>query len=253
MRFSRSGRRLRALPFRALGALMALVLLAVLAVAGWSRVGMMDAEPAAWESVLEDPSIAVEEADDAIVLRPSTADPSGTGLVLLPGAKVAPEAYAARLSALVSELGLTVVIAEPPLRLAVLDRRDLDAYTRAAPEIGSWLVGGHSLGGVRACQLAEQADGLVLLASYCATDLSATDLPVLSLSGSEDGLSTPEKIAEHRDLLPDGATMVEIAGASHASFGDYGTQDGDGAPTLEDDEMDAAVEDAVAGLLRSLP
>ena len=47
--------------------------------------------------------------------------------------------------------------------------------------------------------------------------------------------------------------MVEIAGASHASFGDYGPQSGDGTATIDDAEMDAAVEGAVAELLGSIP
>lgn len=245
----RTAGRLRTLTFRVLGALMAVVLVAVIAFAGWSRLGRMEAEPAAWQRVLEDPQVAIEQVDDALVLRPAATEPADTGLVFLPGAKVAPSAYAARLSPLVSELGLTVVIADPPLRLALLDRRDLDGFAAAAPQVGAWLVGGHSMGGVQACRLAEEADGLVLFASYCATDLSETELPVLSLAGSEDGLSTPEKVAEHRDLLPESATMIEIDGASHASFGDYGPQDGDGTPTLDDAAMDDAVEEAVAELL----
>ena len=89
----------------------------------------------------------------------------------------------------------------------------------------------------------------MLFASYCANDLSSTDLPVLSLAGSEDGLSTPEKIAEHRDLLPQDATLVEIDGASHASFGDYGTQQGDGTASADDAAVDTAIEEAVAQLL----
>ena len=64
---------------------------------------------------------------------------------------------------------------------------------------------------------------------------------MLSLAGSEDGLSTPEKIADARDLLPGTATLVEIEGASHASFGDYGPQDGDGTASISDEEMDAEV------------
>ena len=108
------------------------------------------------------------------------------------------------------------------------------------------------MGGVRACELAEEADALVLFASYCAAGLSSTEVPVLSLSGSEDGLSTPKKIAEHRDALPGSAEMVEIAGASHASFGDYGPQGGDGTATIDDAEMDTAVEEAVMELLGTI-
>lgn len=148
---------------------------------------------------------------------------------------------------------MTVVIVDPPLNLSLFDRRAPERFTSVAPGVETWLVGGHSRGGVRACELAEEADALVLFASYCAADLSTSEVPVLSLSGSEDGLSTPEKIAEHRDALPGGAEMVEIAGASHASFGDHGPQSGDGTATIDDAEMDAAVEDAVAELLGTMP
>ena len=84
-------------------------------------------------------------------------------------------------------------------------------------------------------------------ASYCATDLSATDLPVLSLSGSEDGLTTPHKVDDNRSLLPADAAFIEIPGASHSSFGDYGPQDGDGVATISD----AAAHEAIGAALVS--
>jgi pimeloyl-ACP methyl ester carboxylesterase len=238
---------------RAFGALMVLVSVAGLAFLAWSRTGTMDAEPGPWRHVLEDPRIVTSRTEESLVLRPSEAPAAGTGLLFHPGAKVAPEAYASRLSGLVTELGMTVVIVDPPLRLALFDRRSPDALTDDVPGVGSWLVGGHSMGGVRACQLAEDAEALVLFAAYCATDLSGTRIPVLSIAGSEDGLSTPQKIADHRGVLPEDATMGEIAGASHASFGDYGPQSGDGTAVIGDEEMDAAIEDAVAGLLGTTP
>ena len=133
-----------------------------------------------------------------------------------------------------THVGMTVVITRPWLNLAFFDPRPLSDFTSAAPGVDAWLVGGHSLGGVRACQLAPDADGLVLFGSYCANDLSDSGLPVLSISGAEDGLSTPEKIQDSRGLLPADAEFVEIAGAAHASFGDYGPQAGDGTPTISE-------------------
>src|SRR5690606_41046788 len=93
---------------------------------------------------------------------------------------------------------------------------------------------------------------LILFGSYCATDLSGTDLPVLSLGGSEDGLSTPQKIADARPLLPADAELVEIPGASHASFGDYGPRAGDGTPTIDDGAMTAEVTQQISGLMTDL-
>lgn len=79
-----------------------------------------------------------------------------------------PEACAARLSGLVAEEGMTVVIPDPWLHLALFDRRDVTAFTAEAPQVNDWFVGGHSMGGVRACRLAPESEGL-LLGSYCAT------------------------------------------------------------------------------------
>ncbi|WP_435749347.1 alpha/beta hydrolase [Microbacterium sp. PMB16] len=230
--------------------LWGLVIVLVLGAGGivaWSQIGVMAAEPEPLAGVRANPAITVEDAEQGIVLAPADGD-SDFGLVFVPGAKVDPWAYAPILQGLAEE-GVTVVITRPWLNLAFFDPRGLDAFTSADPEIDTWTVGGHSLGGVRACQLAADADALVLFGSYCATDLSTSDLPVLSLSGSEDGLSTPEKIQDARDQLPDDAEMIQIDGASHASFGDYGPQDGDGTPTISADEMHADVTRAVGGFL----
>lgn len=224
-----------------------LVTVVVLGVAGivvWSQVGVMGAEPEPLAEVRANSAIEVDDAPQGIVMTPADGE-SEAGLVFIPGAKVDPWAYAPILQSL-AEDGVTVVITRPWLNLAFFDLRGLDAFTSAAPDIDDWAVGGHSLGGVRACQLAADAEALVLFGSYCASDVSASDLRVLSISGSDDGLSTTAKIEDARHLLPSDAEMVEIAGASHASFGDYGRQAGDGTPTISDEEM----HERVAGLLR---
>ncbi|MGS0563315.1 alpha/beta hydrolase [Microbacterium aurugineum] len=235
---------------RVLWSLAIVVVLAVGGVVAWSQIGVMAAEPEPLATVQENPQITVTDADQGIVLEPVDGE-SDVGLVFIPGAKVDPWAYAAILQGLVED-GVTVVITRPWLNLAFFDPRGLDAFTSAAPEVDVWAVGGHSLGGVRACQLAPDADALVLFGSYCANDLSQSGLPVLSISGSEDGLSTADKIADARDELPADAEMVEIDGASHASFGDYGPQDGDGTPTISAEEMHAEVTRLVDDFLAPL-
>lgn len=233
--------------------LWSLAIVLVLGVGGivaWSQIGVMPAEPAPLAGVRENAAITVDDAEQGIVLAPADGE-SELGLVFIPGAKVDPWAYAAILQGL-AEDGVTVVITRPWLNLAFFDPRGLDSFTSAAPDVDVWSVGGHSLGGVRACQLAADADALVLFGSYCATDLSASGLPVLSLAGSEDGLSTPEKIDAARDQLPDDAEMVEIEGASHASFGDYGPQAGDGTPTISLDDMHAEVTERAGAFLGDL-
>ena len=218
-----------------LGSLGALIVVAVVGIVIWSQVGVMGAEAEPLAEVKANPAIEITDTDAGIVLSPAR-ESADVGLVYVPGAKVDPWAYAYKVSGLVED-GVTVVITKPWLNLAFFDVRPLSTFTGLAPDVDTWLVGGHSLGGVRACQLATDADGLALFGSYCSNDLSESGLPVISVSGSEDGLSTPDKIADARHLLPEDAEMHEIEGASHSSFGDYGPQAGDNEPTISDEDM----------------
>ncbi|PRQ11655.1 alpha/beta hydrolase [Corynebacterium sp. 13CS0277] len=246
----RPRRRWRRIALRVLLVLLALLLAAVVGLVVWAKTGVMAAEEQPLAAVRANPAISWAEDEAAITLTPADGvHPDVPGLVFYPGAKVEAAAYAARLADLVTDHHMTVVIAKPTLNLALFDLRGIDAFTGDAAEVRQWLVGGHSLGGVRACMLAPEQAGLVLFASYCTNDLSEAQVPVLSLSGGQDGLSTPAKVADHRDTLPAGALMVEIPEANHAAFGDYGPQSGDGVGTASDEQMNAAITEAAGELL----
>lgn len=232
--------------------LAGLVSAAVLAFLVWSSI-VMGPDQEALDRVRANASVAVARTDSAIVMTPtgSGGDLSGTGLVFVPGAKVDAASYEATLAPLVGD-GASVVITRPILNLAFFDLRSLESFTDQAPGVDDWLVGGHSLGGVRACQWASEASGLVLLGSYCANDLSAAPVRVLSISGSEDGLSTPEKVEAARGLLPDSAVVVEIEGANHADFGWYGPQPGDGVATISHEEASRVIASTLHDFLRGI-
>ncbi|MBU1586344.1 MAG: alpha/beta hydrolase [Actinobacteria bacterium] len=199
----------------------------------------------AWEN----PAVTITSTDHSIVISP-TGEATGAGLVFIPGAKVDPYAYLYKLSGIVEQSGATVVITKPTLNLAFFDTRPLSVFEADAPDVTRWFVGGHSLGGVRACQLAgtDGTVGLVLFGSYCANDLSGSGLEVLSISGSNDGLSTPSKIDEAKHLLPENTNFVQIEGLNHAGFGDYGYQSGDGVSTLTDAEERTQITDQLRSL-----
>lgn len=235
-----------------LGVIGGLFLAAVVGVIVWSQVGVMAAEPEPLAAVRADERIRITDDAAAIVMAPASGS-SDVGLVYIPGAKVDPWAYASKLSGVVAEDDVTVVITKPWFNLAFFDLRPLDAFTSLAPEVDAWIVGGHSLGGVRACLLASDADALALFASYCASDISDSGLPVLSIGGPEDGLSTPQKIADERHLLPADAQLEQIDGASHSSFGDYGPQSGDGTPTISDADMTARLTALIGAFAASVP
>ncbi|MCL9663817.1 alpha/beta hydrolase [Curtobacterium albidum] len=200
--------------------------------------------------VWRDDRVAVRDAGNSVVMTPTGSD-DGRGIVFIPGAKVDPYAYLATFRRVVAS-GTTVVITKPTLNLAFFDTRPLSTFEAHAPGVRTWAVGGHSLGGVRACQLAQDAEGLLLLGSYCANDIARSAVQVLSVSGSRDGLSTPEKVAAARDELPSTARMVEIAGANHADFGAYGDQPGDRSATISREDARAQISAAVQDWVRTL-
>lgn len=233
--------------------LLGFAALLIVAIGGfliWANTGVMQAEAGALSAVRADSALSIRDSDNAVVMSPA-GEPSGIGLVFIPGAKVEPNAYLNKLSEVVAQDGLTVVITKPILNLAFFDQRPLSAFTDQAPGISTWFVGGHSLGGVRACQYAEQPDvaGLILLGSYCANDLSATPIEVLSISGSSDGLSTPEKIKQAKPLLPAETRFVEIDGGNHARFGDYGLQPGDGTAMVSNADVRSIITEEIEALL----
>ncbi|TFB92743.1 alpha/beta hydrolase [Cryobacterium sp. HLT2-28] len=237
---SRPGRILRRVRLIGWAALASFVLAIVVFLVRANTVRTVDRGAA--DRVFGNPAVSVTDTANAVVIAPKTGA-SGVGLVFVPGARVDPYAYLYKLAGTVEETGLTVVITKPVLNLAILDLRPLDTFTTVAPGVTTWLVGGHSLGGVRACLYADQPQvaGLVLFGSYCAAPLARDDLPVLSLTGSADALSTPAKIADTAGLLPATARFVEIPGANHARFGDYGVEVGDGIATASTDAVAAAI------------
>ncbi|WP_144760848.1 alpha/beta hydrolase [Curtobacterium sp. 9128] len=231
-------------PLRWTAWVVAVLLVVVVVFLVWANIVMQGTRSAALQ-VWRDDRVAVRDAGDAVVMTP-TGTANGVGVVFVPGAKVDPYAYMATFRQVVAR-GTTVVITKPTLHLAFFDLRPLSTFESHAPDVRTWAVGGHSLGGVRACQLADDPGvaGLLLLGSYCANDLSGSGLDVLSVSGSRDGLSTPEKVDAARHELPASATTTEVQGANHADFGAYGPQPGDGVATISPAAARAQISAAV--------
>lgn len=157
------------------------------------------------------------------------------GMIFYPGGKVAFESYAPLMESC-AESGILCVLVHMPANLAVLDQNAANGIKDQYPQIKQWYLAGHSLGGtVAAIYLADHAEeyeGLVLLASYSTSDLSDTDLKVLSIYGSEDGVLNRDAYEKNRSKLPAGFDEIIIQGGCHAYFGAYGEQDGDGTPTI---------------------
>lgn len=167
-------------------------------------------------------------------------DQAETGLIFYPGGKVDTMAYEPLMETLASE-GIMCVLLEMPFHLAVFDVDAAEGIQEQFPNIKNWYIGGHSLGGsmaaVHLSKNIERFEGLVLLGSYSTSDLSDTSLAVLSIYGSEDRVLNAKKYEENLKNLPEDFVEIIIEGGCHAYFGMYGVQDGDGEPTISNEEQ----------------
>mgnify|MGYP001058958332 CR=1 FL=1 len=210
---------------------------------------------AALETAAETDSVLVWR-DDWIVFRPTDRTPD-TGLILYPGARVDPRAYAPLARAAAAE-GFQVVIVPMPLNLAFFGPDRALTVVDAFPGVAQWAVGGHSLGGAMAARFAYRhpavVEGLVLWASYPARsdDLSDYELKVVSIYGTRDGLATADEIETSRPRLPADTRWVAVEGGNHAQFGWYGSQPGDNPATISRAAQQQAVVAGTVQLLRAL-
>ena len=195
-------------------------------------------------------SVQVGQDDDVIWFAPE--DPTA-GLIFYPGGKVENRAYAPLLRAC-AENGILCALVRMPGNLAVLDANAADGLQQKHPEVTTWYMAGHSLGGAMASNYAaaheEDYDGLILLAAYSTKDLTGTPLRVLSVCGSEDGVLDWESYEKNRANLPADTTEVVLDGGCHAQFGSYGPQDGDGSPTISGEEQVRQTVEAITAFIR---
>jgi hypothetical protein len=214
-----------------------------------------DPMPEALEALKSDSQVTVT-AKPWIIFQPTGQTPV-TGLILYPGGRVDPRAYAPLGHAIAAQ-GYLVVVVPMPLNLAVFGSTRAQSVITAYPDIQYWVIGGHSLGGSMAALYADkhrsQMDGLLLLASYPANsnNLADSNISVSSIYGTQDGLATRGKIDPSLDLLPSDTTWVPIEGGNHSQFGWYGDQPGDNPASISRLEQQKQIVDATLDLLQSV-
>lgn len=210
-------------------------------------------EEAALAAVKGSDDVAVTEGSAGWEFRPRSMEPT-IALVLYPGGHVDARSYAP-LASRIAEKGYLVIVPPMPLSLAVLSPNAANEAIDVHPEIASWSIGGHSLGGAMAAQYASKnagrLDALVLLAAYASgsSDMSATDLRVLDTYGDLDGVLNMANHAAGKALLPAGTRVRVIAGGNHAQFGAYGPQPGDNEAAISAEEQWGQTVDEVDALL----
>ncbi len=179
-----------------------------------------------------EPALGAMQSDSGVTVTSTNSEisflptkPATTGFIFYPGALVDPRAYAYFMHAFAAK-GYAAFIVKMPLNISFLGQENAEDIIAAHPEIATWAIGGHSLGGVSASTFAashQEIKGLLLYGFYRAS----------------------------RTLLPPNTHFVAIEGGSH-SFGDYGLQSGDGQPTISREQAQQQIIAASLNFLGKL-
>lgn len=219
-----------------------------------------------------DDKLLIEENADYILMTTSSTDFDKAGIVFYPGGLVDPHAYIGSLKSLASEDDRVVMIVKAQANLAIINSSKASTLINEVELVDSWVVGGHSLGGSVSCidvfNNPNEFDALFLLAAYSVDDLSQSEIPVLSITGSNDEVLDIEKLNENKVNLPPGIEInapaeipqsgttgstlyYNIQGGNHAQFGTYGNQNGDGESSIDTATQQALVIEALRNFFLS--
>lgn len=231
-----------------------LITVVILTIAGW--VGWQQLHYPAVDAAVT----AAKEADEEGNVLYFAGDEEKPLVIFYPGALVDAESYSVWAAGL-AEKGYPVAIVKMPFNMAVLAGNRAEEVLKEIPS-SSYVIGGHSLGGVMASRFAEnqlaendnELKGVFFFASYPDEKGSLADqsIAVLSLSGSQDQVVNQENWQAARSLLPETTTFQTIEGGNHAGFGTYGVQKGEAAVDLPNEAQQEAIIEQMAAWLSEL-
>lgn len=235
-----------------------LAVLLLVAVGGfviWAEtpLGPMDEAVAAME-----PDAQVKVTSDRwIVFEPVGVQPT-TGFIFYPGARVDERSYAPSMRGLAAQ-GYLAIIVPMPLNLAIFNPTAATNVIAAYPQITSWAIGGHSMGGAMAVNYAHDhtdiIEGVALWAAYPQESDSLADqkgMAAVAIFGSNDGLVDPTERQKAVDFMPPGMPKVLIEGGNHAQFGFYGDQPNDNPATISHQDQGVQTVEATISMLRQV-
>ncbi len=160
----------------------------------------------------------------------------------------------------IARAGYMMVLVKMPEDWALRAPERAAVVMEAFPAISTWAIGGHSMGGIAACEFAKEhlpeIAAVVLWASYPSNKnkLDQTEVKALSISATNDGIYPPKTIEKSRAMLPADTVYVVIDGGNHQQFGWY---TGDHKPvdkdaTISRDNQMTQIVDATVLFLESL-
>lgn len=208
------------------------------------------------ESLKSDSNVNVENEKNGDIFFNPKSNKKKVGFIFYPGAKVENSAYSPMAREIASK-GYPVILSKMKFNLAILSPNKAKNTLDEHQDVKSWVIGGHSLGGVMASDYAlkdNKIKGLVLLASYPKDnkDFAKSGINVLSLWGSNDKVADLNKVKNAKKVMPSNSQFIEIPGGNHAGFGDYGEQKGDEKSLISNKEQINITSSEIIKFLESI-
>lgn len=200
-------------------------------------------------AMTSDAQVNVTKIKEGYRFEPVGTEITEPNIIFYPGGLVEPESYSP-LAREMAEQGHRVYIANMPINLAIFGQNKANSFIEEHPN-EAFVIGGHSLGGSFAARYAaehkENLEGVFFLASYADRrgSLKNTDLSILQITGSDDGVLNWEDWENSKANLPEKTKYVSIEGGNHGQFGSYGMQKGDNQPAIAEEQQ---LEEVVAAL-----
>jgi pimeloyl-ACP methyl ester carboxylesterase len=176
-------------------------------------------------------ALAALESDDLVtvtqnewfVFEPASSTPS-KGLIFYPGGECDERGYAEPLRE-IAAAGYLVVLVPMPMQLAVLAPDKATDVIAAYPDIDSWTIAGHSLGGSMAARYAfhhpDHLAGLVMWDAYAPDDMTDRTLAVRMVHRANQAGDPPADYEPYLPFLPPQTDFFPLKGGIHLNFGNF--------------------------------
>ena len=205
------------------------IILAILAIIGVA-IGLIallskynKADKSSIEEYVKEQNVQRIQFKDNILLFSGSENKSA--LVFYPGGNIEYNAYEPLMAAC-AKRGIMSILVKMPLNKAIFNLNIAKKIKQYFPEIKTWFIGGHSLGGmsaaIHAAKYPDEYAGLIILASYSPKDLTKTNLKVLSIYGTKDMIMNRISYNKYKKNLPKDFTEYIIEDGIHRYFGMYG-------------------------------
>ena len=196
-------------------------------------------------------SVEVSIANNFICFTPTNTTPK-KGFILYPAAKV----YS-QICSMIAAKGYKVVAVDMPFNYPLFGKNKADEVIKKYSDIESWVIGGDSLGGFVATRYVNsnisKIDGVVLISSYPLDSyLKEINMNVLSIWGSKDCVIDFQSLIDAKEKLPPDTTYVEIEGANHSQFGDYGKYNNDESALISGDDQKQKTVDSIVEFMKNI-